>query len=118
MFNKCIFFNLPNLSNTDSKHIAPPVRFSVLPDVERNKSTEAGSTITLQCELSDPLAQVSWYKDGVKLLPEDGLDIKSEGKKRKLTVQSAEFYHSGVYSCKTRGDAVHFNVEVKGDLDF
>ncbi|XP_055070972.2 obscurin isoform X13 [Misgurnus anguillicaudatus] len=92
---------------------APPVRFSVLPDVERNKSPEAGSTMTLQCELSDPLAQVSWYKDGVKLLPEDGLDIKSEGKTRKLTVQSTEFYHSGVYSCKTRGDAVHFNVEVK-----
>nr|XP_055070970.1 obscurin-like protein 1 isoform X12 [Misgurnus anguillicaudatus] len=92
---------------------APPVRFSVLPDVERNKSPEAGSTMTLQCELSDPLAQVSWYKDGVKLMPEDGLDIKSEGKTRKLTVQSTEFYHSGVYSCKTRGDAVHFNVEVK-----
>ncbi|XP_065108236.1 obscurin isoform X12 [Paramisgurnus dabryanus] len=92
---------------------APPVRFSVLPDVERNKSTEAGSTMTLQCELSDPLAQVSWYKDGVKLLPEKGLDIKSEGKMRKLIVQSTEFYHSGVYSCKTRGDAVHFNVEVK-----
>ncbi|XP_057192716.1 obscurin-like protein 1 isoform X8 [Triplophysa rosa] len=92
---------------------APPVRFSVLPDVERNKSFEVGSTMALQCELSDPLAQVSWYKDGAKLLPQNGLDIKSKGTKRELTVQSAEFYHSGVYSCKTRGDAVHFNVEVK-----
>lgn len=90
----------------------------MLPDVERNKSFEVGSTIALQCELSDPLAQVSWYKDGAKLLPQNGLDIKSQGTKRELTVQSAEFYHSGVYSCKTRGDAVHFNVEIKGDLDF
>ncbi|XDV30097.1 hypothetical protein PO909_033087 [Leuciscus waleckii] len=92
---------------------APPVRFSVLPEGERNKSIEAGSTIALQCELSDPLAQVSWYKDGAKLLPQSGLDFKSEGTKRELFVQSAEFYHSGVYSCKTRGDAVLFNVDVK-----
>ncbi|XP_026127139.1 obscurin-like protein 1 isoform X14 [Carassius auratus] len=92
---------------------APPVRFSILPDHERNKSIEAGSPIALQCELSDPLAQVSWYKDGVKILPQSGLDFKSKGIKRQLIVQSAEFYHSGVYSCKTRGDAVHFNVDVK-----
>ncbi|XP_016305526.1 obscurin-like protein 1 [Sinocyclocheilus anshuiensis] len=92
---------------------APPVRFSVLPEDERNKSIEAGSPIVLQCELSDPLTQVSWYKDGVKLLPQSGLDFRSKGTKRQLIVQSAEFYHSGVYSCKTRGDAVHFNVDVK-----
>ncbi|XP_048050387.1 obscurin-like protein 1 isoform X9 [Megalobrama amblycephala] len=92
---------------------APPVRFSVLPEGERNKSIEVGSTIALQCEVSDPLAYVSWYKDGAKLLPQSGLDFKSEGTKRELFVQSAEFYHSGVYSCKTRGDAVHFNVDVK-----
>ncbi|XP_067265424.1 obscurin isoform X15 [Chanodichthys erythropterus] len=92
---------------------APPVRFSVLPEGERNKSIEVGSTLALQCEVSDPLAYVSWYKDGAKLLPQSGLDFKSEGTKRELFVQSAEFYHSGVYSCKTRGDAVHFNVDVK-----
>uniref|UniRef100_A0A8C1QZ22 Obscurin-like protein 1 n=1 Tax=Cyprinus carpio TaxID=7962 RepID=A0A8C1QZ22_CYPCA len=92
---------------------APPVRFSVLPEDERNKSIEAGSPIALQCELSDPLAQVSWYKDGVKLLPQSGLDFKSKGTKRQLIVQTAEVYHSGGYSCKTRGNAVHFNVDVK-----
>uniref|UniRef100_A0A671KM82 Obscurin-like protein 1 n=1 Tax=Sinocyclocheilus anshuiensis TaxID=1608454 RepID=A0A671KM82_9TELE len=82
---------------------APPVRFSVLPEDERNKFIEAGSPIALQCELSDPLAQVSWYKDGVKLLPQNGLDFKSKGTERQMIVQTAEFYHSGLYSCKTRG---------------
>uniref|UniRef100_A0A8C2KUP6 Obscurin-like protein 1 n=1 Tax=Cyprinus carpio TaxID=7962 RepID=A0A8C2KUP6_CYPCA len=73
-----------------------------------------GNPIVLYCELSDPEAPVlSWYKDGVKLLLQSGLDFKSKGTKRQLIVQSAEFYHSGVYSCKTRGDAVHFNVDVK-----
>uniref|UniRef100_A0A673G4J3 Obscurin-like protein 1 n=1 Tax=Sinocyclocheilus rhinocerous TaxID=307959 RepID=A0A673G4J3_9TELE len=88
---------------------APLVKFTPLSEMDRNKFVE----VVLQCELSDPLAQVSWYKDGVKLLPQSGLDFKSKGTKRQLIVQSAEFYHSGVYSCKTRGDAVHFNVDVK-----
>ncbi|KAI4892996.1 hypothetical protein NFI96_027323 [Prochilodus magdalenae] len=92
---------------------APPVRFTVLPEVERNKSIEAGSPIILQCELSDPSAQVFWYKDGAKLLPQSGLDIQSDSTKRTLVVRKAEFFHSGVYSCKTKGAAVQFNVEVK-----
>uniref|UniRef100_A0A672RW62 Obscurin like cytoskeletal adaptor 1b n=1 Tax=Sinocyclocheilus grahami TaxID=75366 RepID=A0A672RW62_SINGR len=90
-------------------HLTPLVKFTPLSEMDRNKFVE----VVLQCELSDPLAQVSWYKDGVKLLPQSGLDFKSKGTKRQLIVQSAEFYHSGVYSCKTRGDAVHFNVDVK-----
>ena len=92
------------------------MRFTVLPEVERNKSIEAGSPIILQCELSDPSAQVFWYKDGAKLLPQSGLDIQSDSTKRTLVVQKAEFFHSGVYSCKTKGAAVQLNVEVKGDL--
>uniref|UniRef100_A0A671T6L5 Obscurin like cytoskeletal adaptor 1b n=1 Tax=Sinocyclocheilus anshuiensis TaxID=1608454 RepID=A0A671T6L5_9TELE len=88
---------------------APLVKFTPLSEMDRNKFVE----VVLQCELSDPLTQVSWYKDGVKLLPQSGLDFRSKGTKRQLIVQSAEFYHSGVYSCKTRGDAVHFNVDVK-----
>ncbi|KAL7865382.1 hypothetical protein SRHO_G00106290 [Serrasalmus rhombeus] len=92
---------------------APPVRFTVPPEVERNKSIEAGSPIILQCELSDPSAQVFWYKDGAKLLPQSGLDIQSDSTKRTLVVQKAEFFHSGVYSCKTKGAAVQFSVEVK-----
>ncbi|XP_037395274.1 obscurin-like protein 1 isoform X7 [Pygocentrus nattereri] len=92
---------------------APPVRFTVPPEVERSKSIEAGSPIILQCELSDPSAQVFWYKDGAKLLPQSGLDIQSDSTKRTLVVQKAEFFHSGVYSCKTKGAAVQFSVEVK-----
>ncbi|MCJ8732805.1 hypothetical protein PDJAM_G00215510 [Pangasius djambal] len=92
---------------------APPVRFIALPDVDRNKSVEAGCPIVLQCELSDPSAQVSWYKDEAKLLPQTGLDFQSNETKRALVVEKADFFHSGVYSCKTKGAAVQFNVEIK-----
>ncbi|KAJ8349563.1 hypothetical protein SKAU_G00246930 [Synaphobranchus kaupii] len=92
---------------------APPVRFSALPEVAKSKSFEAGRPILLHCEISDPNAQVSWYKDGLQLLPQSGVEIQSEGTMRTLAVPAADILHSGVYSCKTKGDAIKFNVDIK-----
>uniref|UniRef100_H2SES7 Obscurin-like protein 1 n=1 Tax=Takifugu rubripes TaxID=31033 RepID=H2SES7_TAKRU len=72
-----------------------------------------GCPIVLQCELSDPCAQVYWYKDGSKLLPQPGVDILTDGFARKLIIPTAEFFHTGLYCCKTKGDSVLFNVDVK-----
>lgn len=91
------------------------MRFTAIPDAERNKSIQTGYPIVLQCELSDPSAQVHWYKDGSKLLPQTGVDIIADGLVRKLSVHSAEFFHSGLYCCKTKGDTITFNVDIKGE---
>ncbi|KPP71884.1 hypothetical protein Z043_109162, partial [Scleropages formosus] len=91
---------------------APPVKFSMIPEVEKNKSVEAGSSIVLQCEISDPTVQVCWYKDGIEISSLPGLSIESEGIIKKLVVQSAELSHVGMYSCKTADDAIHFNVDI------
>ncbi|KAG7502171.1 obscurin 1 isoform X10 [Solea senegalensis] len=92
---------------------APPVRFSAIPDTERNITIYTGCPIVLQCQLSDPSAQVHWYKDGSKLHPESEVDILTNGNERKLIVHSAEFYHSGLYCCKTNGDTIVFSVDIK-----
>ncbi|XP_008299427.1 obscurin isoform X6 [Stegastes partitus] len=92
---------------------APPVRFSAIPDAERNKTVQTGFPIVLQCELSDPSAQVHWYKDGSKLHPQSGVDILTDGIARKLIVHSAEVFHSGLYCCKTKGDTTTFSVDIK-----
>ncbi|XP_070978850.1 obscurin-like protein 1 isoform X27 [Oncorhynchus clarkii lewisi] len=92
---------------------APPVRFSALPEAERNKFIEDGCPIILQCELSDPTAQVYWYKDGTKLLSQSGMEIQSDGIKRTLLIQSAEILHGGTYECSTAGDTITFKVEIK-----
>uniref|UniRef100_M3ZYD9 Obscurin-like protein 1 n=1 Tax=Xiphophorus maculatus TaxID=8083 RepID=M3ZYD9_XIPMA len=98
--------------------VEPPVRFSAIPDGERSKSIQAGGPFVLQCELSDPSAQVYWYKDGSKLHPQTGVDVKAEGLWRKLVVHSAEVAHSGLYCCKTKGDAVTFSVEITPPMKF
>lgn len=92
------------------------MRFSAIPDAERNKTVRQGCPIILRCELSDPCAQVYWYKDGSKLLPQPEVDIKTDGFARELIIPTAEIFHTGLYCCKTKGDTVLFNVDVKGDL--
>uniref|UniRef100_A0A3Q2X5X7 Obscurin-like protein 1 n=1 Tax=Haplochromis burtoni TaxID=8153 RepID=A0A3Q2X5X7_HAPBU len=98
--------------------VEPPVRFSALPDAERNKTIQTGCPIVLQCELSDPSAQVHWYKEGSKLHSQSGIDIISDGLMRNLIIHSAEVSHSGLYCCKTKGDTITFNVDIKPPMKF
>lgn len=95
---------------------ATPVKFSALPEVVRNKFVEAGCPIQLQCEISEPTAQVCWHKDGDELLPQHGYEIQATEKLRALHIKCAEVRHSGVYSCEAEDDHIEFKVDVAGDL--
>ncbi|KTG40031.1 hypothetical protein cypCar_00011141 [Cyprinus carpio] len=92
---------------------APLVKFTPLSEMDRNKFVEVGNPIVLYCELSDPEAPVRWYKNGVELQTMEGLHIQSEGTMRRIVIQSADFSHSGVYSCDATDDVIRFNVEVE-----
>lgn len=94
---------------------APPVRITTLCEAEKKKSVEAGEPLRLRCEISDPNAQVTWYKDGVRLHEAAGHAILAEASARMLVFGSAVLSHAGIYCCKTRDDAVAFHVDVKGD---
>lgn len=96
--------------------LAPPVKFSAIPEEMRIKSIEAGCPIVLQCVVSDPEAHVCWYKDEIQLNSHSGLETSSEGNARTLVVQCAEVCHSGVYRCTTQDDTMEFQVEIKGDF--
>ena len=90
--------------------------FSALPEAEKVKSVEAGCPVVLHCTLSDPTAQVGWYKDGTQLFSNSGIDIQSEDNVRTFVLQSAEPSHSGTYSCISEDDSVEFRVEIQGDF--
>ncbi|XP_076011355.1 obscurin-like protein 1a [Genypterus blacodes] len=90
------------------------VKFGPLSELDSNKKVESGDAIVLYCEVSHPFAKVSWFKDGEELHVTDSLNIQSDGNMRRIVIQSAEAAHSGVYTCKTTGDDVKFNVEVGG----
>uniref|UniRef100_A0A3P9J2N7 Obscurin-like protein 1 n=1 Tax=Oryzias latipes TaxID=8090 RepID=A0A3P9J2N7_ORYLA len=86
--------------------------FAGIPDAERNKTIQTGCPIVLQCEVSDSSAQVHWYKDGSKLLPQNGIDIIADSLVRRLVVHSAEVAHSGLFCCRTKGDTITFTPPV------
>lgn len=93
------------------------MKFSDIQETDKNKNIQEGTPIVLSCELShDPSTHVDWYKDGMKLLPQNNVEIQSEGLTRTLLIQSAERIHSGIYKCSTSDDALVFKVAVKGDL--
>lgn len=98
-----------------SNLVAPPLKFSAISEADQKKTVVAGCPISLQCELSDSSGQVSWYKDGTKLLPQSGVDFQSEGSLRSLVVPSAEQIHTGIYRCESKDDDIQFAVEVTGD---
>lgn len=87
-----------------------------IPLSEKYKMIASGCPIILQCEVSDPVAQVSWFKDKVELYCKTGLDMKRDGSLRKLMIQSAKVSDSGLYSCSLTDDVVTFHVDVEGDF--
>uniref|UniRef100_A0A8C7Z696 Obscurin-like protein 1 n=1 Tax=Oryzias sinensis TaxID=183150 RepID=A0A8C7Z696_9TELE len=93
--------------------IANGVRDSAVLKVKHiNKRVDTGDAIVLYCEVSHPLAKVSWFKDGNGLEVMEGLNIQAEGNMRRIVIQSANASHSGVYTCQMPGDVITFNVDV------
>lgn len=84
-------------------------------EVEGTKSVEVGKHLQLDCEVADSSMLVCWYKDGIKLLPQNGWEMQSNGTLRRLVIPSAEILHSGLYSCESSDGTINFMVDIKGD---
>ncbi|XP_036426457.1 obscurin-like protein 1a isoform X2 [Colossoma macropomum] len=122
------FHNVPNVYNgAEITFIAAGVRdsavlqvqaavakFIPLAEADKNKKVESGNPIVLYCEISNPVADVRWFKDGQELHREEGLNIQSDGNMRRIVIQSPEYSHSGVYTCQSNDDVITFNVDIKG----
>ncbi|KTG01853.1 hypothetical protein cypCar_00017644, partial [Cyprinus carpio] len=88
-------------------------KFLPMSDMDTKKTIEVGNPIVLYCEVSHPTANVQWFKDGQELHVEEGLNIQSDGNMRRIVIQSAEYFHSGVYTCKSNNDILTFNVNIE-----
>ena len=91
------------------------MRITTICEADRIKSVEVGEPIVLRCEISYPTAQVTWYKDGLKLHDAAEQDMLADGSIRTLAFRSATLAHAGIYICKTTDDQMQFRVDVKGD---
>lgn len=108
--------NLPLIPSPYPLLLGQLPQITPIPLSEKYKMITIGCPIILQCEVSDPVVQVSWFKDDVELYCKTGLDMKRDGCLRKLIIQSAKPSDSGIYSCSLTDDVVTFHVDVKGDF--
>ncbi|XP_026875960.2 LOW QUALITY PROTEIN: obscurin-like protein 1a [Electrophorus electricus] len=98
--------------NVDVK--APRAMFESLTESEWTRSVDIGHPIVLHCEVSDPQADVCWFKDGEPIYPHSGTDIQAKGNVRTLVIDEAGFLHSGSYTCQSADDVAVFQVDVTG----
>uniref|UniRef100_A0A8C5CF04 Obscurin like cytoskeletal adaptor 1a n=1 Tax=Gadus morhua TaxID=8049 RepID=A0A8C5CF04_GADMO len=82
---------------------------------ERTKVHDQGEPVTLECDVTNPYAQVFWYRDDEQIFNQPGIYLLEAGHRRSLVIQSSELSHSGVYTCQMADDVAIFRVEVKGD---
>lgn len=117
---QCVFSTVSDLSLIQnpcySLLLGRSPQIMPIPLSEKYKMIAMGCPIILQCEVSDPVAQVSWFKDEVELFCKTGLDMKRDGSLRKLMIHSAKVSDSGLYSCSLADDVVTFHVDVEGDF--
>ncbi|XP_075897501.1 myomesin-3 [Nelusetta ayraudi] len=68
---------------------------------------QEGDDLTLRCTFNPPQQEVSWFRDGVQLLPSAAVDLKTCGGDASVTVRAAHKEHEGVYTVRLRtGDHV------------
>ncbi|XP_072180959.1 twitchin-like [Diadema setosum] len=66
----------------------------------KDTSATAGKTVTLECRISNPRAEVKWIKDGAQLYEYDRVTIIKEGQRRAITVRNVGDRDTGQYSCE------------------
>ncbi|XP_067890883.1 obscurin-like protein 1 isoform X3 [Heterodontus francisci] len=87
----------------------PPVTFlKQLKDLRVPETT----VITLECELSRPNVDVTWYKDDLQMKPNKNVRIYSMGRKRIAHLGKCGVQDSGTYTCDTGESKTSSKLEV------
>ncbi|XP_061465395.1 obscurin-like protein 1 isoform X2 [Rhineura floridana] len=95
------------------KVAAPPVHIVNKNDAQVSLEVQEGENLTLVARLSQEKASVQWMKNMHPLYPGPRVVVSSEGAVRSLTIRQAEPGDSGIYSCDTGDDEVHFKTYVQ-----
>lgn len=72
--------------------------------VLKHQTATEKETITLLCELDDAAGEVKWFKGDQEIQSDKRVQIKEEGRKRKLIIKDAKVTDAGMYSCVSNAD--------------
>lgn len=113
---RCQLERQPDKTETKVKVVEYQYKFVKCLKSQQNVEKD---TITLACELDDPLGDVQWFKDGKEIKPDGNrVQIVKDGKKRKLIIKDAKLADGGNYSCASNADKTNADVIVKKQNKF
>lgn len=85
----------------------------------RSQQNVEKDTVTLACELDDPLGDVKWLKDGKEIKPDPKLyEIVEDGRVRKLIIKDAKLTDQGEYTCVSNVDKTQADLTVNKQNKF
>ncbi|XP_031623079.1 twitchin-like isoform X2 [Contarinia nasturtii] len=113
---RCQLERQPDKTDTKVKVVEYPYKFVKLLRSQQNVEKD---TVTLACELDDPLGEVKWLKDGKEIKPDTkGVQIVKDGRKRKLIIKDAKVADAGQYSCVSNADKTEAELVVNKQNKF
>ncbi|XP_041100613.1 obscurin isoform X14 [Polyodon spathula] len=90
----------------------PEPVFATKVPVQKEVKVSPSEKATLSCEVSQTQTEVKWYKDGKLLSSSKKTKVESNGKTRRLVVESVEKKDAGQYTCEAAGEKMAFHIEV------
>ncbi|XP_058878961.1 obscurin-like isoform X15 [Acipenser ruthenus] len=92
--------------------VEPEPVFATKVPVQKEVKTTLSEKATLSCEVSQTQTEVKWYKDGKLLSSSKKTKVESDGKTRRLVVESVEKKDAGQYTCEAAGEKMAFKIQV------
>ncbi|XP_038853293.1 obscurin-like protein 1 [Salvelinus namaycush] len=89
-----------------------PVRIVSPTESELELTSPTSERLELSCEISQPDAQVRWYRDGLEVEESASLILEVQGAHRTLVIPTTTVEDTGEYVCDTEDDSVTWLVTI------
>ncbi|XP_064826170.1 obscurin-like protein 1 [Oncorhynchus masou masou] len=89
-----------------------PVRIVSPTESELELTSLTSERLELSCEISQPDAQVRWYRDGLEVEESASLILEVQGAHRTLVILTTTVEDTGEYVCDTEDDSVTWLVTI------
>lgn len=80
--------------------------------VLKHQTATEKDTLTLLCELDDEAGEVKWFKGEQEITADKRVQIKEDGRKRKLVIKDCKVTDAGLYSCVSNADKTEAEIIV------
>ncbi|KAJ6635132.1 Titin [Pseudolycoriella hygida] len=113
---KCQLERQPDKTDTKVKVIEYPYKFMKLLKSQQNVEKD---TVTLACELDDPLGDVKWLKNGKEIKADPNrIQIIKDGRVRKLVIKDVKLSDADQYSCVSNADKTEAELTIRKQNKF